>query len=630
MVQILRDQMRNYQADVSGAIRTGQVAQNVGEWNQVTQSAFKIGETAVKQRISDIMAKQAQETGVQNELQKRAEQADTNIINTQIGQQANIAAQDIIDKEIEQKKLDPYSAAGQNRINQVYTDAYKQHISSMTSEKGRLTLEEMARKGADKSLTASRKTFDALKKEGAMSAANYIDLYNSKASERAGMAMDFDSFDSFTSQSQNAIVDYMVAHGADKDKDTAAAKWRLRQGTNYLIGMAQTQPEEVARIIGIQDREAIEKLVKEQNPKMSKKEVKKFVDGVITSETEATKDKLQKIFGDGVLNSYGDSEELAVSNLQADLKQALGRMVKKGMNQKVLKAQQEEYADNVRAISNIMSPDEIVSANAMMSLVTGGDSFGSMFKDEIDLPDLTDTINTFENNSVKIKEEKYPTTEGTLNIIDNLRGFTFNNESTPAQKTVLALKTMNSIHESPVTQEQYEQTGNVLFNAMADEQYGKQLAETMAKANILDHYAELFSTEMPETDKELQKPQYSTPIASGLMRDWKSKKIVDFNYASASEVNKAKYNLVKDTYAGVLQDAANQDFKAADRKIFELPYNIAFLNYEGKISKDVLAKFMERDLQGNGSVYPEFTYNGFTFQYLGIDPTGTILAKRRL
>jgi hypothetical protein len=72
------------------------------------------------------------------------------------------------------------------------------------------------------------------------------------------------------------------------------------------------------------------------------------------------------------------------------------------------------------------------------------------------------------------------------------------------------------------------------------------------------------------------------------------------------------------------------NFEGANQKLFALPYNIAKINYGGRLSPAMIDQFMEIDLDGKQSVYPQFSYNGYTFQYMGIDKTGIILAKRIL
>lgn len=190
-------------------------------------------------------------------------------------------------------------------------------------------------------------------------------------------------------------------------------------------------------------------------------------------------------------------------------------------------------------------------------------------------------------------------------------------------------KVENGLGESLPDEDTYSKLENVYKRAVIDPEFRDSLTKTIAAANILDHYAELFSPDIAETDKEFQKGWRTTPIESGIMRDWKSGKVVDFNYDVASEKNKAKYRLVRDTYINAMADVANEDIESANKKIFALPYNVAFINYDGKIKQEDIARFMQKDAKGDNTPV-EFQYNGYTFQYLGVDKTGTILAKRRL
>ena len=193
-----------------------------------------------------------------------------------------------------------------------------------------------------------------------------------------------------------------------------------------------------------------------------------------------------------------------------------------------------------------------------------------------------------------------------------------------------ALTALNNAKTNNVSEADYNNLQNITNNVVNNPDYKAQTQYTMAlaKANILDHYADLFSTEIPETDKELQKPEHTTPIASGVMRDFKTKKVADFQYANASPENRAKYNLVKDTYLSVMGYMSAGDFEKANNEIFALPYRVATFNYGNKISPELIEKFMQHDKTGGKPV--EFMYNGYSFEYLGIDPTGTIKAKRRL
>lgn len=639
MVDFIREQTRQYASDQSGAIRQEQLANNVKEWNSVIQGAGSIAQSVEKQR--------------QKEL-KLQEEADQKIIDTQIGQQADIATQKIIQDEINKGTLNPNTPAGRSRIEEIAKEQHDQFAGLGTTESFKTKLETMQRRSADEGLKRAYTAFDSKQKKKAEESLNYIDLYNSQMAEEAGKNGDFDKYMSFTEKTTDPIVDYVVAHSANKDKQKAANDWRVRQGTSYLIGMAQTNPVEAARIIGIQDKQAVEDLLKEENPKMSKKEIKRLTDSIMQSEQQASDEKLEKIFGEKVLNSYGEDEVNARENLRADLQKALGRMVRKGIAQKELNAKQENYSYVANTYSNVLNPNPVISADASLSLENGVEQFSPDFINEA--PKIKESLKVYQDNSEKVKEEQFPTTEGTISSIKQIQAFALSDKQKPAEKIELALNTMNAIHEEPVTQGQYEEANNIIYNALSEPENNKQLENTMAllSATILDNYAELFPDfeEMAELEKKTDKEfrEYSSlGVQSGIEKEYswedgsKQKtltypelpkglkaKAKSFDYNKADEKSKAKYNLLRDTYGAVQTDMSVGDFEGANKKLFALPYNIAKINYGGRLSPAMIDQFMEIDLDGKQSVYPQFSYNGYTFQYMGIDKTGIILAKRIL
>lgn len=644
MVQILREQMRNYTADQTDAIRTAQIAKNVGEWNDVIQGAGRIATSVIN----------AQEK-TKKEEEKKALEADTAMINTQIGQKASVLTQNTIQQEVESGKLNPNTASGQKRIEDIAAENYASYYGQGQTEKFDTDIATMQRKTADEGLKKAFKLYESYQKKQASDSMDYISLYNSKMAEEAGRSGDFDSYMSFTERTTDPVVNYMVTHGSDKDKETAAAKWRLRQGTSYLIGMAQDKPVEAARIIGIQDRQAVEDLLKEQNPKMSKKEIKVLTDSIMESESKVADEQLEKIFGDKVLNSYGEDEAMARQNLRSDLQKALGRMVRKGMAQQELQTKKDNYDAVSTVYSNVLSPDPIVAADASLSIETGVSDMSEDFMNEA--PNIKESLSLYQENSSNIKEDMFPTMEGTIESLKQIQAFALSDKQKPAEKIELALNTANSIHEEPVTQQQYEEANSIMYNALSEPENNKQLENTMAllSATILDNYAELFPNleEIAELEKKTDPEfrQYSRiGIQSGIEKDVIAEegqgqitldyskpmptniktKAKSFNWDKADEKSKAKYNLLRDTYAGVQTDMAAGNFEGANQKLFALPYNIAKINYGGRLSPAMIDQFMEIDLDGKQSVYPQFSYNGYTFQYMGIDKTGIILAKRIL
>lgn len=342
---------------------------------------------------------------------------------------------------------------------------------------------------------------------------------------------------------------------------------------------------------------------------------------------EKQKDSLEKQIKDVQKKDYSEDSINAIYN---EFRKSMLPQIKKQyeLNELAQKQAQEQAVKDTYVAA--INPDINISGNARATLKMQQPSVEKMLDKSTTDADMHKAYKDYIKADQEVIQNEQPTLQGTVDAIELINNLIQPSNQSNIKQVENALKTTTELHNCPITQEQYNQGSNIIYNAMSNPEYKQRLQNTMAlaKANILDHYAELFSSELAETDKEFQKPEHTTPIASGIMVDFKTKKVVDFNYSAASDKNKAKYNLVKDTYAGVLNDVSSGNFELANDKIFELPYNIAYINYEGKLSPDIIKKFIEQDKTGGKPT--EFLYNGYYFEYLGIDQTGTIKAKRRL
>lgn len=100
--------------------------------------------------------------------------------------------------------------------------------------------------------------------------------------------------------------------------------------------------------------------------------------------------------------------------------------------------------------------------------------------------------------------------------------------------------------------------------------------------------------------------------------------------SAASERNRAKYNVVRDTYVAVMKSVDDGDFEQANSLIRGMPYEIAKLNYGEWIAPGTIDQFRIIDEDGEKTVYPQFMYKGYNFEYLGMDERGVIKARRKL
>lgn len=192
----------------------------------------------------------------------------------------------------------------------------------------------------------------------------------------------------------------------------------------------------------------------------------------------------------------------------------------------------------------------------------------------------------------------------------------------------VALHNVNEVLEDPATtNEERIAVRQISANSLEDPEYRAAANQLFAKAQILDLYAGLFD-EAAETDNEF-KPGKWNKYNSGIMTEFKSGK-KSFNFTQASEKNRQKYKLVRDTYLNVLQSAAKGDMESANEMIDALPYNVAKINYGGMVSPSMIDQFRAIDADGTQTVKPQFMYKGYNFEYLGMDKTGVILARRKL
>ena len=570
MVQILREGMRNYQADESGAIRTGQLAQNVQDWGEIATKGANLAMTVGKQRLNDALTAANRENAVAAAMKKQAETADTNIINTQIGQQANIRAQDMVAKQIQAGKLDPYSTVGQAEINRLYADAYKSDLEKMTTDKGRLALQEMSRKGADRGLIASRALYDDYKKELARSAAVMSADSLGQQGYEQGVAQSF-----VPVEGRDEYVKYV-------SKKTGAPEAEVKKAVDAqialsrLMGMAESDPVATAELLGYTpitddvDTSVRQKLKEKalQNPsfaRLSEDEQEKQIDAMIAvaepkETTQANIDKMREIYGDEIVDSVGDfakqTLEQDLENKKAQLKMAnpasqearvlkqsikdLEKKIEKGdtvgdvydimrndaeiqktvvpimeksYNEMKLAQRQNEYNDTVRLFQAGLSPDAKQAAEArynIWAIQNMGKPQNQSFveeghfknaspekpqmsyentplaalADEVNVNDFMAKYGEYMNNSTKLKEQMFPTYEGTMAMNDKLLELTNMRAGLhPAQYLEKVLDAQIAMQKAPTTQAQNDVFQSILFKTFEDKVFGDEIGAVLNNAD---------------------------------------------------------------------------------------------------------------------------------------------------
>lgn len=258
------------------------------------------------------------------------------------------------------------------------------------------------------------------------------------------------------------------------------------------------------------------------------------------------------------------------------------------------------------------------------------------------------------DNAYKPSKATAPKVRTAAKVVKKLQIPEAIDESEMEQQSEIALRNVNDVLEDPTTtNEERMAVRKIAANALEDPEIRQQTNELFAKAQILDMYADLFGKDV-ETDEAFDVIDGLTGIKregtkferversqEEIAKDpwWKRHKYdtkvilgkaKDFDYNAADERNRAKYKLVRDTYLNVLDAAANGEMDKANAFIDNLPYNIAKINYGGQLSAGMIDQFRIIDQEGELQKRPEFMYKGYNFEYLGMDKTGVILARRKL
>lgn len=238
MVQILKPQMRNYQADQTEAIRQQQITQNISE-------------------VSDLVAGVANVYNAFQEgaeaKQKQAEEAEMKVINTEIGSKAANEVLRLNVTNVQEKGIDVSTPEYQAAFEQEATKIYQPYIDSVKTEKGKEFLQTQLRQTVD---SINRSNIDTIGKfqKSAQAQQAAQDLSESMQTDAVefGKLGDWDAFVEESEASSTALVDYMESQGTPRE--LAEAQVDYKKAENYLLGLAMSNPEEALGLIYVQDR----------------------------------------------------------------------------------------------------------------------------------------------------------------------------------------------------------------------------------------------------------------------------------------------------------------------------------------------------------------------------------------
>lgn len=502
MVQILKPQMRNYQADQTEAIRQQQITQNISEVSDLVAGVANVYNAFQKSAKTK---------------QKQAEQADQDIINTEIGEQANIKAG--VEAEKALGSLDPTSEAGMSAINEAYAKAYAPYAEQMGSERGKIALQTKQRQGADAYIKSASKAYSSKEAVKARQAAANLQNAMSFKAEELGAIGDIETFRDLSSKNIETIGKYVEAQGGDKQQ--AMLQTKAQYGNDFIIGKINANPLEAASIIGVDEiaREQMIKAIGQQNPNLSKREVGAIVDETYKRKTDWSNKQLEEIYGADTIDyirenkisqleaerdSYAKGspayrrtqEEIEklegdgiYESLREELREQFAPQINRSVQEHILAEDKRRYNEVVGLMSDVLDADQVVSSTARQSLKQllktkeGKEQFARIVDDEISAQELYEKIDTLANNIEDVKTQKYPTYKGTVGVEKAITEFASDKTSTPAQLALKAASLFNDAHKTEITDGQEKELQSIIYKTMSDRAGADLWAKTFNNAD---------------------------------------------------------------------------------------------------------------------------------------------------
>lgn len=324
MVQLLRDQMRNYEADQSGAIRTGQLAQNVQEWGTVINKVGNIAKSYAADKVA----------------------ADESMINTQIGETAKTDLMAWYTKQV-QAGVDPTTEDFKNKLYAERDRIYQPLIDQMGTQKGREFLQKQALDAGERLRQDGLKKIGQLRKKAqAQAAYNKANNQMKTDAQEFGKLGDWDGFQEAIEPTRKAMLKYAKAQGGEAGEAAAALKMDTNNMINFLGGMAQEDPETVLTILD--DKQSLKQIVfdrlDEAYPNMSAAEKEeKFKELYEKSGQKASADEqLSAIMTEPVREAFVKHYQNSVMAEKKDLQERLKSLPKGSRAYEDVKKQIEE------------------------------------------------------------------------------------------------------------------------------------------------------------------------------------------------------------------------------------------------------------------------------------------------
>ena len=509
MVQFIREQARQYAADQSGAIAQQQKARNISEINSVIQGAGSI----------------------YSGIQKGRERADEDMINTQINDALTTDAMEWNYEQIATLGRDPSSEEYKKALYDKINELYKPYADKMQTDKGRQLLEASASKTAEKIRQSNiGKIAQNRKKAQAQAAFKDVRKNMAKEAQEFGKLGDWEGFKEGTKENKEALMKYGKANNIP---GTSEYDIDYENFKNYLVGVAQTDPEAIA--VYFDDKDLMKHIIYKKAPwgeesddfiqKTLQRKYENFEkDYEKTGQHELSKEEFLKIVPESLLNQTSEkvkkeSREQMIA-LQEEMKKVPDKSMKHTMLQgkyilakenlenpenksieairEVLKkeivpiAEQTaindiQQQDKIRREQTIqkytlpLSPNRDESIQGQLNISSGRTQAILQSETGYDYG-LNHHYNEWAKAKTTPLTQKEVTFEGTKAISEKMQKFL----STPEGDTIKLLSNaydlLVEMHQSNITQDQWEDLNNIMYGVIKDKGFA-DLASSVLENN---------------------------------------------------------------------------------------------------------------------------------------------------
>lgn len=516
MVDFIREKTRQYASDQSGAIRQEQMANNVKEWNDVIQGAGRIAGS-----IMDANAK------AEKEAEKKAIEADQQMIDTQIGSKAQT---ELLKWNVQQIEagVNPNSEEYTQKLYAKRDELYQPYIDQMTSEKGRNALQKQGLDTAER-IRQSNIGQIAKNRQKAQARQAFADTAKNmqKDAKEFGKLGDWEGFKEATKDDRKAMVDYAKANGNPKAAEFAVDANNI---TNYLAGLSETEPESVVAMLGDKDtmKEIVYDRMDKEKPGLSDKQKTAIFEDMYkdVNQEQVGKEALLAVLPESVLNQYKDSfvaakkeevqdikdrmketpkgsksyenlenrleeaqkqieepEDSAIAELRSDLSKTVLPIAKRQIGLNKLQAEKMEEESVVDQYTMVLNPDTSVSFEAQMALALGQPAVEHLFQHSISDEEMHKAYDAYAQAKTDVLQQKRATFEGTQGMADKLRDIIANRSDNKIVQLKDMYEFLTEMHKAPITQEQWEDANNIAYGVIKDQVFGDLTAAVLEDNN---------------------------------------------------------------------------------------------------------------------------------------------------